>query len=298
MGFRRTLSLVETMHGVVTAIKAGLVVIVILAVGGWVGSSRLAWKKTGLPEACADRRRSRHGRSAWGVTDVTAATSPCHGLNHDTGESRGSRGSNSDQIVNESCALRGLRHQSARYTGHGRLQRTNYHQQGVARRGARDRARRGSRGTTFQVKDRSEHRCPRARATRSSDKNHHFRLYSRRRYVPEVEGAARSRFQDLPSSRCSYIDRFSGEEYKGVASNYLCDLRMPGDSLTLTGPVWPRLRGPRGSWRPTLILIGSGTGIAPFRALVKHLYQQRPRLPGVRVLAASMAVGPGWICST
>ena len=35
--------------------------------------------------------------------------------------------------------------------------------------------------------------------------------------------------------RCSYLDSYSGEEYKGVASNYLCDLK-PGDTLSITGP--------------------------------------------------------------
>jgi ferredoxin--NADP+ reductase len=35
--------------------------------------------------------------------------------------------------------------------------------------------------------------------------------------------------------RCSYIDEYSGEMYKGVASNYLCD-RKVGDKVSITGP--------------------------------------------------------------
>lgn len=72
--------------------------------------------------------------------------------------------------------------------------------------------------------------------------------------------------------RCNYIDDYSGEEYEGVNSNYLCDRRV-GDKITITGPFGMPFSVPDDR-RANLILIGLGTGIAPFRALVKHIYQE------------------------
>ena len=71
--------------------------------------------------------------------------------------------------------------------------------------------------------------------------------------------------------RCSYVDDFSGELYDGVASNYLCDRRV-GDEITLTGPHSLPFVVPEDK-TANLILVGMGTGIAPFRAFVKHIYK-------------------------
>ncbi|GJM43652.1 MAG: ferredoxin--NADP(+) reductase [Gemmatimonadota bacterium] len=74
--------------------------------------------------------------------------------------------------------------------------------------------------------------------------------------------------------RCSYVDSYSGEEYPGVASNYLCD-RKVGDVITITDPIGVPFRIPE-NHDAHLILIGTGTGIAPFRAFVKHIYRTTP----------------------
>ena len=71
--------------------------------------------------------------------------------------------------------------------------------------------------------------------------------------------------------RCSYVDDFSGELYDGIASNYLCDRRV-GDEITLTGPHSLPFVVPEDK-TANLILVGMGTGIAPFRAFVKHIYK-------------------------
>jgi len=71
--------------------------------------------------------------------------------------------------------------------------------------------------------------------------------------------------------RCNYIDEYSGEKYRGTSSNYICD-RKPGDHLTITGPFGMPFKVPENR-SANLFLIGLGTGIAPFRALVKHIYQ-------------------------
>ena len=104
---------------------------------------------------------------------------------------------------------------------------------------------------------------------------HHLRLYSVAD-LPAREGGA-VRFP-ICVKRCSYVDEFSGERYQGVASNYLCDLRE-GDTLSLCGPYGLAFPVPADP-EATLILIGAGTGIAPFRAFVKHLYHNEPDFEG------------------
>ncbi|MFQ6005064.1 MAG: ferredoxin-NADP reductase [Woeseia sp.] len=71
--------------------------------------------------------------------------------------------------------------------------------------------------------------------------------------------------------RCKYIDDYSGEEFVGINSNYICD-RKPGDRVRITGPFGMPFKVPADK-RANLLLIGLGTGIAPFRALVKHIYR-------------------------
>jgi ferredoxin--NADP+ reductase len=104
----------------------------------------------------------------------------------------------------------------------------------------------------------------------------HFRLYSVAD-LPERGAAGRPRIR-ICVRRCRYIDPYNGEEYSGRASNYLCDLR-PGDALTITGPYGLPFEVPEEP-DARLILIGSGTGIAPFRAFVRHLYREVPTFRG------------------
>ncbi len=96
----------------------------------------------------------------------------------------------------------------------------------------------------------------------------HFRLYSIAN-EPEPQPTG-----NLPIiicvKRCTYIDEYSGEAYKGIASNYLCD-RRPGDQITITGPHELPFEFPEEK-DANLLMIGLGTGIAPYRAFVKHIY--------------------------
>lgn len=108
---------------------------------------------------------------------------------------------------------------------------------------------------------------------------HHFRLYSVAD-VPQVEPGS-VRFP-ICVQRCSYLDEYSGERYQGVASNFLCDLRE-GDTVTLTGPYGPAFQVPADP-DTALVLIGLGTGIAPFRAFVNHLYREAPEYRGRVIL--------------
>ncbi len=78
--------------------------------------------------------------------------------------------------------------------------------------------------------------------------------------------------------RCFYIDEVSGERYPGVASNYLCD-RRDGDVIEIAGPYGRQFNPPRDS-SSNLLMIGVGTGIAPFRAFTKHIYEERRKWDG------------------
>lgn len=96
----------------------------------------------------------------------------------------------------------------------------------------------------------------------------HHRLYS----VADIPTKKSGRPQiKLLVKRCTYIDDFSGELYDGIASNYLCDRRV-GDKITITGPFGLPFVVPEDK-SSNLILISMGTGIAPFRAFVKHIYK-------------------------
>jgi ferredoxin--NADP+ reductase len=105
---------------------------------------------------------------------------------------------------------------------------------------------------------------------------HHFRLYSVAD-LPDTGEAGMPRIR-ICVRRCSYIDEYRGEEYKGVASNFLCDLGAR-DTLIVTGPYGLVFEVPE-ERDANLILIGTGTGIAPFRALVKHIYKNVPDWKG------------------
>lgn len=96
---------------------------------------------------------------------------------------------------------------------------------------------------------------------------YHHRLYS----VADIPTKKNGKTQiTMLVKRCSYVDDFNGEVYPGVGSNFLCD-RSVGDRITITGPFDLPFVAPEDK-KSNMILIGMGTGIAPFRAFVKHIY--------------------------
>ncbi len=100
------------------------------------------------------------------------------------------------------------------------------------------------------------------------NKNHH-RYYT----IANAKGDDSGVELELLVRRCSYIDEVSGEEYPGIASNHLCNARE-GDKLTLTGPYRSPFRIPADK-NSNLLMLGTGTGIAPFRAFMRRIYDER-----------------------
>lgn len=68
-------------------------------------------------------------------------------------------------------------------------------------------------------------------------------------------------------------DEQTGKMVAGVASGFLCDLK-PGDPVKLIGPSGRRFILPEED-STDLILIAVGTGIAPFRAFIKYIFQEK-----------------------
>lgn len=107
-------------------------------------------------------------------------------------------------------------------------------------------------------------------------KPHKLRLYSIASACRGDDGQGRS--ASLCVKRLVYNDPVTGQERRGVASNYLCDLQ-PGDPVAVAGPSGKTFLMPDDP-AANLILIATGTGIAPFRAFLRRIAQDRPAWTG------------------
>jgi ferredoxin--NADP+ reductase len=105
---------------------------------------------------------------------------------------------------------------------------------------------------------------------------HHLRLYS----IANPRGGDDGRGDTISICvrRCFSIDEISGERYPGRASNFLCDAN-PGDQVQITGPYGNAFEIPVSN-DLNLLMVGTGTGIAPFRAFVKRIYQRHGQWKG------------------
>lgn len=114
--------------------------------------------------------------------------------------------------------------------------------------------------------------------TDEAGKPHKLRLYSiASPYVGEPELGKASATATLCVKRLVYTTD-AGEEKHGVCSNYLCDL-PEGANLHVTGPVGKAFLPPQ-SPNATLIMVATGTGIAPFRAFLHSRFGRDPWLKG------------------
>jgi ferredoxin--NADP+ reductase len=108
--------------------------------------------------------------------------------------------------------------------------------------------------------------------TDEAGKPHKLRLYS----IASQGVLANEATKQLSTcvKRLVYTNE-AGQEVSGVCSNYLCDLE-PGATLEVTGPVGKEFLMPTQA-NANLVMIATGTGIAPFRAFLKTRYTQRAK---------------------
>ena len=64
----------------------------------------------------------------------------------------------------------------------------------------------------------------------------------------------------------------TGEHVEGVCSSYLCNLK-PGDPVSITGPVGKEMLLPDDE-DANIIMMATGTGIAPFRAYLWRMFEE------------------------
>lgn len=104
----------------------------------------------------------------------------------------------------------------------------------------------------------------------------HMRLYS----IASTRRGEEGRGAEIAICvrRCFYIDEVSGERYPGKCSNYLCDVRL-GDEVQITGPYGRHFVVPHDT-SANLVMVGTGTGIAPFRAFLKHIFEEKAEWKG------------------
>merc|ERR1712054_495823 len=105
-------------------------------------------------------------------------------------------------------------------------------------------------------------------------KPHTVRLYSiaSSRYGDDMTGNTGS----LCVRRATYWDPEMGKDdpaKKGVCSNFLCDTK-PGDEVKMTGPSGKVMLMPEKDPNVDLIMVATGTGIAPYRSFVRRLFTE------------------------
>lgn len=101
----------------------------------------------------------------------------------------------------------------------------------------------------------------------ANGKPHKLRLYSIA--SPAVGDDGNAETLSVCVKRANFTDE-NGVEYKGVCSNFLCDIQ-PGDKVNISGPAGIDILMPDVP-NANIIMVATGTGIAPFRAFLKKRY--------------------------
>jgi sulfite reductase alpha subunit-like flavoprotein len=118
-----------------------------------------------------------------------------------------------------------------------------------------------------------------------------------RKHKPRLYSIASTRYGDLLDGntislcvrRAEYIDPITGEKdptKQGVCSNFLCNVK-PGDEVSVAGPVGKTMLLPKDPTKD-VIMIATGTGIAPFRGFLHRLFMEN-------TLARHMFGGSAWL---
>merc|ERR1711881_729931 len=106
-------------------------------------------------------------------------------------------------------------------------------------------------------------------------KPHSVRLYSiaSSRYGDDMTGKTGSLCVRRATYWCPEL-KAEDPEKKGVCSNFLCDTK-PGDDVKMTGPVGKVMLIPEKDPTVDLIMVATGTGIAPYRSFIRRLFVEK-----------------------
>jgi benzoyl-CoA 2,3-dioxygenase component A len=117
-------------------------------------------------------------------------------------------------------------------------------------------------------------------------RKHHVRLYS----VCSPRDGERPNHNNIALTVKRVVEQRDDGVFRGVASNYLCDLKR-GDRVELTGPYGSTFLMPDNA-DANIVMICTGTGSAPFRAMTERRRRSAPGASG-RLLLFFGARTPG-----
>jgi len=107
-----------------------------------------------------------------------------------------------------------------------------------------------------------------------TEKPHAVRLYSiaSSRYGDDKTGKTGSLCVRRATYWCPEL-KAEDPAKKGICSNYLCDTQ-PGDEVKMTGPSGKVMLMPEEDPKTDLIMVATGTGIAPYRGFIRRLFAE------------------------
>ena len=108
--------------------------------------------------------------------------------------------------------------------------------------------------------------------TDASGRAHHARQYS----IASPRNGERPGYNNLSLTIKRVLEDHQGEPVRGVASNYMCDLKV-GDQVQVIGPFGASFLIPNHP-RSNIVMICTGTGSAPMRAMTE--WRRRLRASG------------------
>lgn len=110
--------------------------------------------------------------------------------------------------------------------------------------------------------------------TDEKGKPHRMRLYS----IASPRDGERPKHNNVSLTVKRVVYEEGGEEKLGVASNYVCDLERD-DEVQVTGPYGTAFLMPNDP-NANIIMICTGTGAAPFRAMTEYRRRNQREVPG------------------
>ena len=108
--------------------------------------------------------------------------------------------------------------------------------------------------------------------TDAAGKPHHARQYS----IASPRNGERPGYNNVSLTIKRVLEDHSGKPVRGVASNYLCDLKV-GDTVQVIGPFGTSFLMPNHP-KSNIVMICTGTGSAPMRAMTE--WRRRLRATG------------------